>query len=69
MGATLTVCALDPAGRIYALRDEKGKTVGTGTREVCEVLIYLITKPPTQSSGRTLSPLPHGANVRAAIKV
>ena len=67
MGATLTVCALDPAGRIYALRDEKGNTVGTGTREVCEVLIYLATK--TQSSGRTPSPLPHGANVRAAIKV
>ncbi len=69
MSAKLTVCALDPAGRIYALRDEKGNTIGTGTREVCEVLIYLITKPPTQSFGQTLSPLPRGANVRAAIKI
>ena len=69
MGAKLTVCALDRAGRIYALRDESGNTIGTGTREVCEVLIYLITKPPTPSSGRTPSPLPQVANVQAAIKV
>lgn len=68
MGAKLTVCALDRAGRIFALRDEKGNTIGTGTREVCEVLIHLITKP-TQLSGRTLSPLPHEANEGAAIKV
>ena len=32
-------------GEIYALQDDKGNIIGTGTREVCEVLLYIITKP------------------------
>lgn len=55
---------------IYALCDESGQTIGTGTREVCEVLLYLITRsnhlqarklPPLRSAART--------NVRAAMSI
>lgn len=62
-----TIFPLDETGRIYALRDEKGNTIGTGTREVCEVLLYIITKPAAQhSSSRMTQQRP---NVRSAITV
>jgi hypothetical protein len=58
---------LDDNGLIYALQDEKGNTIGTGTREVCEVLLYIITKPALQTAaGRTN---PQRPNVRSAIAV
>ena len=58
------ILPLDLKGKIYALRDEQGNTIGTGTREVCEILLYIITKPPSPSaSGRS----PQRLNVRAAI--
>ena len=38
------ILPLDPEGIIYALRDELGKTIGTGTREVCELLLHVINK-------------------------
>ena len=70
MSAEPTILPLDANGRIYALQDEKGNTIGTGTREVCEVLLYIITKPASQSiSGRINAPGAHRANVRAAIAI
>lgn len=66
------IVPLDAEGSLYALHDEKGKTIGTGTREVCEVLLFIINKAPTPSvSGRTKvrgSVLPK-TNVRAAIEI
>ncbi len=62
------ILPLDVNGRIYALQDEKGNTIGTGTREVCEVLLYIITKPPS-SLGRTKLLIPQRPNVRAAIAI
>jgi len=65
-----TILPIDPNGQIYALQDEKGNTIGTGTREVCEVLLYIITKPASQSiSGRTNGPVTRRPNVRAAIGI
>ena len=58
---------LDEQGRIYALQDEKGNTIGTGTREVCEVLLYIITKPASQSVSSRGNP--QRPNVRSAITV
>ena len=58
---------LDAEGRIYALQDEKGNTIGTGTREVCEVLLYIITKPASQSLSSRSNP--QRPNVRSAIAV
>jgi len=61
---------LDATGQIYALQDEKGNTIGTGTREVCEVLLYIITKTPSPSiSGRINIPVSQRPNVRAAIAI
>jgi len=65
-----TILPLDANGRIYALQDEKGNTIGTGTREVCEVLLYIITKPASQSiSGKINVSAPQRPNVRAAIPI
>jgi hypothetical protein len=70
MYAEPMILPLDTNGRIYALQDEKGNTIGTGTREVCEVLLYIITKPASQSiSGRINVPAAQRPNVRAAIAI
>ena len=70
MYAAPMILPLDTNGKIYAIQDEKGNTIGTGTREVCEVLLYIITKPASPSiSGRTNGPTHPRANVRAAIAI
>lgn len=66
MSAKPLIFPLDKNGQIYALQDEKGNTIGTGTREVCEVLLYIITKP---SSPGVSSLNPQRPNVRSAITV
>ncbi|HKU78029.1 MAG TPA: hypothetical protein VJR02_29205 [Pyrinomonadaceae bacterium] len=64
------ILPLDANGRIYALQDEKGNMIGTGTREVCEVLLYIITKPSSPSSaGLANVSLRQRSNVRAAISI
>jgi hypothetical protein len=64
------ILPLDVNGKIYALQDEKGNTIGTGTREVCEVLLYMITKPSSHAvPGSTKRLAPHRPNVRAAIAI
>ena len=70
MFAEPSILPLDLNGRIYAIQDEKGNTIGTGTREVCEVLLYIITKPASPSvSGRINVPVMQRPNVRAAIGI
>ena len=65
-----TILPLDSNGQIYALQDEKGNTIGTGTREVCEVLLYIITKTASPSiSGKVNVSVPQRPNVRAAIAI
>lgn len=67
MQAEPRIYPLDSDGEIYALQDEKGNTIGTGTREVCEVLLYIITKPAMQSVSGRINP--QRPNVRSAIAV
>jgi hypothetical protein len=61
------ILPFEATGRIYVLEDEKGQVVGTGSREVCETLLYLIgaglapVSDQSQSIGRS--------NVRAAITI
>ncbi len=63
---------LDLSGTIYAIEDENGRTIGTGSREVCELLLHLITnsaltsRPSVRNNNR---PLSHNANVRAATAI
>ena len=61
------ILPLESSGRIYVLQDEKGQVVGTGSREVCETLMYLIgtgLAPATEKA----PPVSHN-NVRAAITI
>jgi hypothetical protein len=61
------ILPFEATGRIYVLEDEKGQVVGTGSREVCETLLYLIgaglapVSDQSQNIGR--------GNVRAAITI
>ena len=61
------ILPLESSGRIYVLQDEKGQVVGTGSREVCETLLYII--------GNGLAPVAEKnqpnvrSNVRAAITI
>ena len=61
------ILPLDSTGRIYVLQDEKGQVVGTGSREVCETLMYIIGAGLSPASNKT-QPIAHG-NVRAAITI
>jgi len=48
--ATLDICVysepiilpLNADGEIYALQDEQGRIVGTGTREICDALLTML---------------------------
>jgi len=65
------ILPLDIQGRIYALQDAQGNTIGTGTREVCEVLMYIINKASSgaNSSGNEPAPVSRRLNVRAAMTI
>jgi len=66
-----TILPLDIQGRIYALQDEQGNIIGTGTREVCEVLMYIINKASrgANPSGKEAVHMSRRLNVRAAITI
>jgi len=61
---------LNPEGTLYSIRDEKGFTVGTGTREICEMLLVMMDKRSFRSAPSTKTPTtaPH-FNVKAAIVI
>jgi hypothetical protein len=67
MYTTPMILPLESSGRIYVLEDQKGQVVATGSREVCETLLYII--------GAGLAPIKDQAqkitrsNVRAAITI
>jgi hypothetical protein len=63
------ILPLDLEGKIYSLQDEKGNTIGTGTREVCEVLMYIITKPLARTNVSSATGAVRRPNVRAAIAI
>jgi len=69
MYAEPMILPLDGNGRIYALQDEKGNTIGTGTREVCEVLLYMITKAASPITSEQVTIPQRRSNVRAAIGI
>jgi len=61
------ILPLDSTGRIYVLEDEQGQVVGTGSREVCEALMYLIRAGLTPSQDPSHTNV--RSNVRAAITI
>jgi len=75
MNAKPIILPLNPDGTIYALQDELGKTIGTGTLEVCELLLHVINKQvaerrPEDALARIEREraMPH-QNVRSAIAI
>ena len=66
-----TIVPLNAGGNLYALRDDKGQFVGTGTREVCEVLLYILRScAQEKSTGAGVALLrAKRPNVRAAITI
>ena len=65
-----TVVPLDADEKIYALYDEKGLVIGTGTREVCEVMINILNQQamPQASKEPNRIEFPR-TNIRAAITI
>ena len=61
------ILPLDWTGRIYVLEDEQGQVIGTGSREVCETLMYIMgagLSPATENGQANTR-----SNVRAAITI
>ena len=61
------ILPLESSGRIYVLEDEKGQIVGTGSREVCETLMYIIAAGLSPAAEH--KPAGARSNVRAAITI
>jgi hypothetical protein len=61
------ILPLDGTGRVYVLQDRNGQVVGTGSREVCETLMYLMDAGV--STVNEHSPAVQRSNVRAAITI
>lgn len=61
------ILPLDWTGRIYVLEDEKGQVIGTGSREVCETLMYMMRDSLAPASEN--APGNARSNVRAAITI
>src|SRR6185369_5150352 len=67
MYSTPIILPLDWTGRIYVLEDEKGQVVGTGSREVCETLMYMMRAGLSPASENAQANT--RSNVRAAITI
>jgi hypothetical protein len=61
------ILPLDGTGLVYVLQDKNGQVVGTGSREVCETLMYLMNAGLSQVTENT--PAVQRSNVRAAITI
>jgi len=64
------VLALSVKANIYVVVDEKGNSLGTGTREVCEVLARIATKEVTPGvKPYHFRARPSVGNIRSAITI
>jgi hypothetical protein len=65
------IVVLDEKVNIYAVLDERGNVMGTGSKEICEMLVQLARTPIAQPGRRV--PLPNlitgHDNLRSAIKI
>lgn len=56
------VLPLEPDGLLYALQDEQGNHIGSGSREVCLTLLRLIT-----NSALTVKPTSNCASINRKV--
>lgn len=61
------ILPMDSTGRVYVLQDKNGQVVGTGSREVCETLMYLMGAGMSPAADN--APAAQRSNVRAAISI
>lgn len=66
MNTKPSVVPLDVKHDIYALLDEGGNTIGTGTEEVCTMLLYLLERSGPAPIPRAT---PSRMNLRSAISL
>jgi hypothetical protein len=64
-----TIRPLSTEENIYAICDDTGRTIGTGTREVCEVLLFILTSANAQPRPAALKQMATRSNIRAAIAI
>lgn len=70
MHARMTIQPLDAAETFFVLLDETGEAIGSGTREVVEVLGYIAAKSKTPVQIPIVVHRPNrGADVRSAIVI
>jgi hypothetical protein len=68
---SVSIVALSEDINIYMVVDETGRTIGTGTKEVCEVLAHLTMRPAACNSLDSVRMVPRAPreNIRSAIKI
>ncbi len=64
-----TIYPLSDDGNIYALLDGRGNIIGTGSREVCEVLLYIVAKVGREELPKLPAIATRRSNVRSAISI
>ena len=64
-----TVLPLNTEGTNYALQDNNGVIMGTGTREVCEVLVSIINNQKLRRVNQVTETRLPRSNIRAAIVI
>ena len=70
MNSKATVVAVNEDANIYVVVDERGQTIGSGSRDVCELLAKMASSPTTATNGRTFPRTSlDRENIRSAIKV
>jgi len=70
MNDGLKILALNTEQNIYSLVDERGRSIGTGSLEVCEVLLYLVGRAyNAQSTPPKLARVGRKTNIRSAIRI
>ena len=63
------IIPLDGAGTLFAVRDAEGTFVGTGTREVCEVLLFILKSCAAHADPVVRASPVRKPNLRAAITI
>lgn len=64
-----TIYPLDHEENIYALVDGRGNIIGTGSREVCEVLLYIVAKVDREERPALPRVATRRSNVKSAISI
>ena len=63
-----TIIPLNDLKEFYAIHDAEGKTVGSGSRETCELLVHILSKDSrVRESINSRPSLTRNDNIRAAI--